>query len=56
MLWPSLIMVLIAGTPSLVAGIFTNRLGWAMRLCNMRASRPVPAVSWARAGETSSET
>ena len=56
MLRPSLIMVLIAGTPSLVAGTLTNRFGWAMRAWSMRASRTVVSVSWARAGDTSKET
>ena len=56
MLLPSPIRVSIAGTPSLVAGTFTNRFGWAMRSWKRRASRTVPSVSWARAGETSRET
>jgi hypothetical protein len=56
MLRPSLIRVLMAGTPSLVAGTLTNRFGCAMRVCSMRASRTVVSVSWARAGETSRET
>ena len=56
MLRPSLIMVLMAGTPSLVAGTLTNRFGLSMRVCSMRASRTVPSVSCASAGETSKET
>ena len=35
MLRPSLIMVWMAGTPSLVAGTFTNRLGCVMRSCSV---------------------
>ena len=45
-----------AGTPSFVAGTFTSRLGWAMRACRSRADLSVASVSWAWAGETSSET
>ena len=56
MLRPSPISVSMAGTPSLVAGTFTRRLGWAMRSCSWRADCSVAAVSWACAGETSSET
>ena len=56
MLLPSPIMVSIAGTPWLVAGTFTNRFGRAMVSWKRRASRTVPWVSWARAGDTSRET
>ena len=56
MLRPSPISVSIAGTPASVAGTFTKRLGCAMVSCSCRASRTVPSVSCARAGETSKET
>ncbi len=39
-----------------VAGTFTKRLGWSMRWWSMRASRTVPSVSWASAGDTSRDT
>src|SRR6266511_4220829 len=37
MLRTSAVIVSIAGTPWGVAGIFTSRLGWAMRSCRWRA-------------------
>src|SRR3954471_24940468 len=46
----------IAGSPSFVAGIFTNRFGRSTRSRSRFASSTVPWVSWARLGSTSSET
>ena len=56
MLLPSPMRVRMAGTPSLVAGTLTNRLGWSIVLCSRRAEATVLSVSWAWAGETSRET
>ena len=56
MLRPSLIICLMAGTHSGVAGILTSTLGWSMREWRDRAAVMVPSVSWARAGATSTET
>ncbi len=56
MLRPSPMSVSIAGTPSRVAGTFTKRFGSAIVSWNRRASRTVPSVSWASAGDTSRET
>jgi hypothetical protein len=56
MLRPSAIMASIAGIPSAVAGIFTNKFGSAIRSCNHRAARIVPAVSRASFGSTSTDT
>ncbi len=56
MLRPSPIICRMAGTPSGVAGILTNTLGRSMRAWRSRAMATVAAVSWARAGATSTET
>jgi hypothetical protein len=46
----------IAESPSEVAGIFTIRFGRSTRAHSRSASATEPSVSWARRGETSSET
>ena len=56
MLWPSLIICCIDGTPSGVAGILTSTLGRSIRVCRSRAAAMVPSVSWANEGATSTET
>ena len=56
MLRPSLIIWRMAGTPSAVAGIFTNRLGASIRPCSARAASMLASVSWASAGATSRDT
>ena len=56
MLWPSAIIAWMAGTPSPVAGIFTNRFGWAIRWCSWRAAAMVASVSRASSGATSTDT
>jgi hypothetical protein len=53
---PAAIDSSIAGRPSLVAGIFTNRFGRSTSFDSRFASAVVPSVSWARFGSTSSET
>lgn len=45
-----------AGRPLGVPGILMNRLGRAARACSRAAAWMVPAVSFARSGETSSDT
>ena len=52
---PSLIICSIAGTPSAVAGIFTNTFGRLIRSCRYRADSIVPGVSRARSGATSTD-
>ncbi len=56
MLRPSAIIASMAGTPSAVAGIFTNRLGSSIRVWSWRAAAIVAAVSWASSGATSTDT
>ena len=56
MLNPLPIVAAIAGMPSAVAGIFTSRLGRAMRSCNRMAAAIVAAVSRASSGATSMDT
>jgi hypothetical protein len=56
MLRPSAIIAWMAGTPSAVAGILTNRFGWSMRWCSRRAAAMVASVSWASSGATSTDT
>ncbi len=56
MLFPSPIIVSIAGTPCCVAGTLTKRFGCAICACSSRADFTVDSVSCAWAGETSSET
>jgi hypothetical protein len=56
MLKPLVINAAIAGMPSAVAGIFTSRLGRAMRSCNRVAAAIVASVSRANSGATSIDT
>jgi hypothetical protein len=53
---PSPIIASIAGTPSAVAGILTNRFGLLIRSCNARAAAMMAAVSRASSGATSIDT
>ncbi len=53
---PSAIIAWMAGTPSPVAGILTNRFGSAIRWCSLRAAATVASVSRASSGATSTET
>ena len=53
---PSAIACSIAGTPSSVPGILTNRFGRSTRFQRSRAWFSVPSVSCASDGSTSSET
>ena len=56
MLRPSATMASMAGTPAVVAGILTSRLGSPMRSCSPRAASMVARVSSASSGATSIET
>ena len=53
---PSAMRRRIAGSPSIVAGTFTSRLGRSIRFTHSRASATVPSVSWASVGVTSTDT
>src|SRR5262249_55599464 len=53
---PEKIASSIAGRPSFVPGILIKRLGRAARANRSLAAARVLAVSWARVGDTSSET
>jgi hypothetical protein len=55
MLRPSAIIARTAGTPSAVAGIFTNRFGAAIRSCSFLAAAVVASVSRATSAATSSD-
>ena len=56
MLRPSAIIAWMAGTPSVVAGILTKRLGSSMRAWSWRAAAIVAGVSRASSGATSTDT
>ena len=53
---PAKIASSMAGRPSRVPGILMKRLGRPARACKSLAAASVLAVSWARSGDTSSDT
>ena len=55
-LMPSARVAVIAGRPSIVAGILISTLGRSTILASSWAWATVPAVSWARPGSTSMDT
>ena len=55
-LMPAASVAVIAGSPSRVAGILIITFGRASRSHNSCACAIVPSVSWARSGDTSTDT
>jgi hypothetical protein len=53
---PAAIVLVIAGSPSTVAGILMKRFGRSTSHQRCAASAAVASVSWARSGATSSDT